>query len=53
MKSRDDLVQWEGQSPPKDFNEAKVRAKRGTGLPSFGPYKEKKAEVGSPRHSPC
>jgi dihydropyrimidine dehydrogenase (NADP+) len=44
MKSREDLAQWDGQTPPKEL---KLTAKNivGKGLPKFGPYMKERQRL--------
>ncbi|KAL6074278.1 Dihydropyrimidine dehydrogenase [NADP(+)] [Balamuthia mandrillaris] len=41
MKSREDLAQWDGQSPPRPLSVAELVAKQGKVAPHFGPYERK------------
>lgn len=50
LKSLDELSDWDGQSPPTAKHQKgkpvpKLKDLVGKGLPSFGPYKEKRSEV--------
>jgi len=41
LQAREDLKNWDGQSPPKSYS---LRNEIGKGLPKFGPYLEKRLE---------
>jgi len=45
MQSREDLKQWDGQSPPKPRTVQEIISKRGSVFPHFGPYEDKNKEL--------
>ncbi len=50
LKSRGDLADWDGQSPPTPRHQLgkevpKISELVGKGLPNFGPYAEKRKEI--------
>jgi len=44
LKSREDLLKWDGQSPPKGLVPHKLFSV-GNGLPRFGPYEEERKKL--------
>ncbi len=45
MRSREDLKQWDGQSPAPRINVQELINKQGKVLPKFGPYAELNKQV--------